>query len=73
MKLISWNVNGLRACTRKGFEAWLSRCRAEILGLQEVRSLPEELAETLQEPKHWHVLQPRTDFSIFWHRGFVKV
>ena len=48
-------MNGLRACTRKGFEAWLARCRAEILGLQEVRALPEELAETLQEPKHWHV------------------
>ena len=54
-RILSWNVNGLRACARKGFEGWLARCRAEILGLQEVRALPEELPEGLQEPKHWHV------------------
>jgi exodeoxyribonuclease-3 len=53
-RVISWNVNGLRACAKKGFSAWLAQSRAEIVGLQEVRALPEELPEELQEPKRWH-------------------
>ena len=30
MQIISWNVNGLRACARKGFEAWLDDCDAGL-------------------------------------------
>ena len=48
-------MNGLRACARKGFEGWLARCRGEIVGLQEVRALPEELPEGLRDPRRWHV------------------
>jgi exodeoxyribonuclease-3 len=54
-RILSWNVNGLRACAKKGFEQWLSRSRAEIVGLQEVRALPEQLPASLQQPKRWHV------------------
>lgn len=54
LRIVSWNVNGLRACARKGFETWLSRCRAGIVGLQEVRALPEELPEGLRAPRRWH-------------------
>jgi exodeoxyribonuclease-3 len=53
-RVISWNVNGLRACAKKGFSAWLARSRAEIVGLQEVRALPEELPEELRDPRRWH-------------------
>jgi exodeoxyribonuclease-3 len=55
LRVVSWNVNGLRACERKGFSRWLSRSRAHIVGLQEVRALPEDLAPHLVRPRGWHV------------------
>ncbi len=54
MRIISWNVNGLRACGRKGFRRWLDRCGADIVGVQEVRARPEQLDEELREPKGWN-------------------
>ena len=30
-RVVSWNVNGLRACAKKGFGRWLARSRAEIV------------------------------------------
>jgi exodeoxyribonuclease-3 len=53
-RIISWNVNGLRACARKGFGRWLSRSRAEIVGVQEVRAFAEQLPPTLRAPRSWH-------------------
>ncbi len=37
MKLISWNVNGLRACLGKGFEDFLNNSGADIFALQETK------------------------------------
>ena len=54
LRIVSWNVNGLRACAKKGFSRWLGRSRAEIVGLQEVRALPEQLPDGLRDPKRWH-------------------
>jgi len=57
-RLISWNVNGLRACARKGFLSWLSRERPDVVALQEVRALPEQLSPDIRRPEgysaHWH-------------------
>ena len=53
-RIVSWNVNGLRACAGKGFLDWLGRSRAEIVGLQEVRALPEQLPDPVREPPRWH-------------------
>ena len=36
-KLISWNVNGLRACMNKGFEASVAQLSPDILCLQETK------------------------------------
>jgi len=55
MKVATWNVNGLRACGRKGFGAWLEACGAQIVGVQEVRARGEELADALRCPPGWHV------------------
>lgn len=38
MKLVSWNVNGLAACKRKGFLKSISRLKADIVCCQEVRT-----------------------------------
>ncbi len=54
MRIVSWNVNGLRACARKGFARWLARSGAGIVGLQEVRALPEQLPAGLRSPRAWH-------------------
>ncbi|MFK7913344.1 MAG: exodeoxyribonuclease III [Pseudomonadales bacterium] len=54
MRIISWNVNGLRACTRKGYSRFLSRCKADIVALQEVRAFPEQLAPNVRSPRNWH-------------------
>jgi len=58
IRLLSWNVNGLRACSRKGFGEWLAEARPDVLGLQEVRALPEQLDEDIRSPDtfdaHFH-------------------
>ena len=40
MKLISWNVNGLRACIKKGFFDYFQRADADIFCLQETKMQP---------------------------------
>ena len=55
MRLVSWNVNGLRACTRKGFRGFLADCGADFLALQEVRAFPEQLDADVREPPGWRV------------------
>ena len=37
MKLISWNVNGIRACITKGFEDRFKELDADIFCLQETK------------------------------------
>ena len=43
MKILSWNVNGLRAVQKKGFADWVRKARPDILCLQESRALPEQV------------------------------
>jgi exodeoxyribonuclease-3 len=43
VKVLSWNVNGLRAAMGKGFGAWLSGARAAVVGVQEVRAAEHEV------------------------------
>lgn len=54
MRVLSWNVNGLRAIADKGFRTWLAESDADIVGIQEVRARPEQLPEDLREPTDWH-------------------
>lgn len=42
MKLISWNVNGLRACLKKGFMESFLQLDADIFALQETKMQPEQ-------------------------------
>ncbi|MST89786.1 exodeoxyribonuclease III [Sharpea azabuensis] len=43
MKLISWNVNGIRACLNKGFEESFHKLNADIFALQETKAQPEQI------------------------------
>lgn len=55
MRIVSWNVNGLRACARKGFGEWLQSCGAELVAVQEVRARREQLPPELHDPEDWHL------------------
>ena len=43
MRLISWNVNGIRACAGKGFEASVLALDADVICLQEVKAKEEQI------------------------------
>jgi exodeoxyribonuclease-3 len=55
VRIVTWNVNGLRACGRKGFARWLARSGAAIVGVQEVRARVADLPRALCAPRGWHV------------------
>ncbi len=54
MRIVSWNVNGLRACVKKGFLDVLEANAADVWLLQEVRAFPEQLTEAARQPPGWH-------------------
>lgn len=50
MKIISWNVNGLRACMKKGFADFFTKEDADIFAIQETKMQPEQLDDTMKFP-----------------------
>ncbi len=48
MKILSWNVNGLRAAQRKGFLDWFSEVEPDIFCAQEIKATPDQLDEKLR-------------------------
>ena len=49
MRIVTWNVNGIRAAIRKGIDRFFEKIQADVWMLQEVRCLDEQL------PKEWTV------------------
>ncbi|WP_067144882.1 exodeoxyribonuclease III [Pseudotamlana agarivorans] len=49
MKIISYNVNGVRAALNKGFIEWLISANPDVICLQEIKALKEQLDLTLFE------------------------
>ena len=43
MKIISYNVNGIRAAIKKGFLDWLKECEPDIICLQEIKANVDQL------------------------------
>jgi exodeoxyribonuclease-3 len=58
VRLVSWNVNGIRSAVRNGFWDWLEADAPDILCLQETRIDPGQLTERMHRPPsyhaHWH-------------------
>jgi exodeoxyribonuclease-3 len=54
LKLLSWNVNGIRALEKKGFSNWLQGCGADVVMLQETKCSPEQLTPALCNPDGFH-------------------
>jgi len=55
LRLLSWNVNGIRAIKNKGFLDWFYRETPDILCIQETKANPGQLDDDLTEPKGYHV------------------
>lgn len=54
MRILSWNVNGIRAIEKKGFFQWLHKESPDILCLQETKAHPDQLTETFLKREGYH-------------------
>lgn len=55
MKIVSWNVNGLRACMNKGFMDFFNSVDADIVCLQEIKMLEGQAeVETPNYKQYWN-------------------
>ena len=54
MRIVSWNVNGLRACAKKGFLDALAHSEADVVGIQEMRAFESQLPDEVRSPAGWH-------------------
>jgi exodeoxyribonuclease-3 len=60
-KLISWNVNGIRAILKKGFLEWLKKEKPHILALQETKARQEQLDEKILNPDGYDTFWAKPD------------
>ncbi len=63
LRLISWNVNGIRAVYKKGFMEWFNKQQPDILCFQETRALPEQLPEPLKAVSNYNIYFSRPERS----------
>jgi exodeoxyribonuclease-3 len=58
IRIISWNVNGLRAVMQKGFLGWLRQDAPDLVCLQEVRASLKDL---------WPLEASFPGYRALWH------
>lgn len=61
IKLVSWNVNGLRACVTKGFNEYFKETNADIFCLQETKLQEGQISMELGE-----------EYSQYWNYAIKK-
>ncbi len=49
IRLVSWNVNGIRAAAKKGFAGIVGSLAPDVIALQEIKAMPEQLPKELLE------------------------
>lgn len=64
MKIISWNVNGIRAAQKKGLCDFVERENADLLCLQETKAHKEQLEPIL--------LKPAADYESYWSSATTR-
>jgi exodeoxyribonuclease-3 len=59
LKVVSWNVNGIRAVLKKGFSEYVSREAPDIICLQETKARPEQVELSLDGYPYraWHAAE----------------
>lgn len=63
MKLVSWNVNGLRAAVKKGFLEYMERENPDIICLQEIKMKEEQLELELNDYQKYFNSAQRPGYS----------
>ena len=54
MRIITVNVNGIRAAARKGFFSWMVRQRADVICIQETKAQVHQLQDPVFRPRNYH-------------------
>jgi exodeoxyribonuclease-3 len=68
MRIITVNVNGIRAAARKGFFSWFARQRADVICIQETRAQVHQLEDKVFWPSRYH-----TSFHDAERKGYSGV
>ena len=68
MKIITLNLNGIRAAARKGFFQWLEDESPDYICLQELKAQEQDLTNEMLQPKGYHVY-----FSFAEKKGYSGV
>lgn len=55
MRIVSWNVNGIRAAARKGLREKIAQFDADIIGFQETKANPTQVSEATKDIEGYHV------------------
>lgn len=66
MKILSWNVNGLRAVSKKGFKEFLLAEQPDIIGIQETKMQVDQLTDQLtdiSDYKHYFYSAEKKGYS----------
>ncbi len=63
MRIVSYNVNGIRAALRKGLAEWIHDNNIDIISIQETKSTPDQVDDTLFSDMGYHA---------YWHSAEKK-
>ena len=63
MKIISYNINGIRAAIKKNFINWLEDISPDIICLQEIKANPNQF-----DPQQFESI----GYKCFWHPALKK-
>lgn len=63
MKIVSYNVNGIRAAMNKGFIDWLKLVNPDVIGLQEVKANLDQIDATIFQD---------LGYEIYWYPAVKK-
>lgn len=63
MKIISYNVNGIRAALNKGFLQWLEQENPDVIGLQEVKALEDQIDTSIFKD---------LGYEVYWYPAVKK-
>lgn len=65
MKILSYNVNGIRAAMRKGLNEWIEAAQPDVLCLQETKAQPEQIKDEIETLN-------KLGYFSYWHSAEKK-
>ena len=68
MRIATWNVNGIRACCKKGFLDWFQREKFQIVCLQEIKAQKEQIPAGIRDNTDY-----TTNFASAQQKGYSGV